>query len=168
MNIEEDLFDAVLDGDINYAKKLIDQGGDISEVTILEKWTYFHHIFMDIKEKAPIQSIQFLLDQGLDVNAIDSYGNTPLIYAVRQRNVDGISLLLENGADKLLEHENNRGVSALRMCFDRKPCVYNVCKILLEAGANPDKDIEDGKTVRQMLDVLADIEPSIYELFKQY
>ncbi len=168
MNYEEELFEAILDGDIATAKHLIEKGANIYEVTPLEHWTYFHHIFKPISEKASTESVRFLLELGLDVNAIDYGGYTPLLYAVRQRNVEGVRLLLENGADKLIEHENERGVSALRMGFDRMPLNYDVFKVLLEFNADPDAQNKNGKTVRELLYILAGVDPEIYELFEQY
>ncbi|CEO37625.1 ankyrin repeat domain-containing protein [Photobacterium kishitanii] len=168
MNYEEELFDAVLDGDIKFAKDLINKGADINEVTPSEHWTYFHHIFKSIGEHAPLESIKFLLEKGLDVNAIDSYGNTPLLYAVRQRNVEGMRLLLENGADKLIEHENLEGISALRMGFDSMPLNYEVFDLLLQFGADPDVKKDGWKTARQMLTVIAGIPKSIQDLFAKY
>ena len=169
MKYEEEIFNALLDGDIEEAMKWISEGADIHESTPSDNWTYFHLIFISPSELPPLKSIHFLLEQGLDVNAIDdSYGNTPLLYAVRQRNIDGIRLLLENGADKLIEHENHDGVSALRMGLDSMPLNYDVFEILLKYGANPDAIIEDGKTVRQMLSIIAGVPSNIEALFAKY
>ncbi len=167
---EYKLYEALRQGQIETTKLLIEQGCDIHKVTENEKWTYLHKMMMPLPldTVTPTESIQFLIDQGLDVNAIDSGGYTPLLFAVRQRNVEGIRLLLENGADKLIEHENERGVSALRMGFDRVPLDYDVFKVLLELGADPDAKNKNGKTVRELLGILANIDPKIHELFEQY
>lgn len=162
------IYDAILDGEVEVLKYELANGADFHHVTANDKWTYLHKAFKSFNEKSPVQSIQFLIEQGLDVNAIDSYGNTPLIYAVRQRNVEGIRLLLENGADKLIEHENNDGVSALRMTLIGKPYLYDVIEVLLEFGANPDAKNPKDKTVRGRLAVIADVDPEIHALFKKY
>ncbi|MGF1909214.1 ankyrin repeat domain-containing protein [Vibrio kasasachensis] len=165
-------YEALRDGEIDEVVAFQKQGIDVLKVTGNDKWTYLHQMFMstspDPEDRTPIATIQFLIDQGLDVNAIDSYGNTPLIYAVRQRNVEGIRLLLENGADKLIEHENNDGVSALRMGFDQKPYVYDVFKALLDFGGNPNTQNKNGKTLKDLLDIIADVDPEIHALFKKY
>lgn len=161
-----DLYEAIADGDLDKAEQIISNGENIYFITANDKWTYLHQIADT--DDTPIESIQFLLDKGLDVNAIDSYGNTPLLYAVRQRNVKGIRLLLENGADKLIDHENFEGVSALRMGLNSMPLNYDVFDILLKYGANPDTKKEDGKTVRQMLLILAGIPNNIHILFTNY
>jgi uncharacterized protein len=161
-----ELYEAIVEGEIETAKQLIADGEDIHHVTANDKWSYLHQAADT--EYTPPESFQYLIDQGLDVNAIDSYGNTPLIYAVRQRNVDGIRLLLDNGASKLLEHENNDAVDALRMGFDRMPLDYGVFETLLKSGAQPDKKNRNGTTARELLHVLGGVDPSIYELFSEY
>ncbi len=164
------LYRALKKGDIDSVKSYVLQGGDITFIDPIDKWSYLHQVFVSPSDKriVPTQSIQFLLDQGLDVNAIDSYGNTPLIYAVRQRNVDGMRLLLENGADKLLEHENKDSVDALRMGFDRMPLDYDVFEVLFKFGASPDRKNSSGTTARELLNILGGVDSSIYDLFAQY
>ncbi|PSX15188.1 ankyrin repeat domain-containing protein [Photobacterium kishitanii] len=161
-----DLYEAIADGDLDKADQIISSGENIYFVTENDKWTYLHQIADT--DDVPVDSIRFLLEKGLDVNAIDSYGNTPLLYAVRQRNVEGIRLLLENGADKLIEHENLEGVSALRMGFDSMPLNYEVFDLLLQFGADPDVKKDGWKTARQMLTVIAGIPKSIQDLFAKY
>ncbi|CAM3968237.1 ankyrin repeat domain-containing protein [Vibrio aerogenes] len=168
MSYEYELFDAVLDGDMEEIKLLVDKGADIHEVTESERWTYLHHVFMSLNEQGPPESVQYLIDQGLDVNAIDSYGNTPLIYAVRQKNVAGMRLLLANGADRLIGHWNTEGVDALKMALKGKPMVYDMVKLLLDFGADPDAKKEGVRSVREVLQIIVGVEPEVRELIEQY
>ncbi|SIO95816.1 ankyrin repeat domain-containing protein [Vibrio spartinae] len=161
-----ELYEAIVDGEIETAKQLVANGEDIHHVTANDKWSYLHQV-ADTKQTPP-ESFQYLIDQGLDVNAIDSYGYTPLIYAVRQRNVEGMWLLLENGADKLIEHRSERGVNALKMSLHEKPFVYDVIKLLLDFGADPDAKTEKGKSVRELVNLLDDMDPKIIELVSHY
>ena len=162
------LYCALSDGQISVVKKYMDQGCDIHRITKTDRWTYLHNIFLSPSKSdiSPVESIEFLIEQGLDVNAIDSYGYTPLMYAVRQQNTEGIQLLLQNGADELLEHHNNDGVRALRMALTTKN--YEINKLLLEHGADPDLKPQKGKTIREGLKVIAGIPPQIHELFSKY
>ncbi|SHO56765.1 ankyrin repeat domain-containing protein [Vibrio quintilis] len=168
MSYEYELFDAVLDGDMSEVRILVDKGADIHEVTESEQWTYLHHVFMSLTEQTPSESIQYLIDQGLDVNAIDSYGNTPLIYAVRQRNTEGMRLLLESGADRMIGHWNGDGMNALKMALKGKPYLYDVVKLLLDFGADPDAKREGGRSVREGVAIIAGVDPKIKELIEQY
>ncbi|KKC98559.1 ankyrin repeat domain-containing protein [Photobacterium halotolerans] len=160
-----ELYEAIVDGEIETAKDLIRKGEDIHHVTANDKWTYLHKA-ADTDDTPP-ESIQFLIDQGLDVNAIDNYGYTPLIYAVRQRNVPAMRLLLENGAKETLEHRGKDSLSALRMAIKFMPLDYNVIKVLLEYGADPDAAAPNGNSVRQSLEITAGIDPAIKALFAQ-
>lgn len=166
-NVDNQPYSAIVRGDIETVKESIANGTDIHRVTANDKWTYLHYAFKSVTRKTPPVSIQYLIDQGLDVNAIDSYGYTPLIYAVRQRNVEGMRLLLENGADQMIEHQDADGISALRMAFDRMPIPYEVVKVLLEYGANPDEK-DDGCSVRELIHKIAGVDPKIIELVSHY
>ena len=55
--------------------------------------------FSIINTKAIQDSIELILQDGLDVDARDNFGNSPLHYAVRSSNHPAISSLLMNGAD---------------------------------------------------------------------
>ncbi|MEI8633447.1 ankyrin repeat domain-containing protein [Vibrio sp. PP-XX7] len=164
-------FCALKDGQMDQVETLIKEGGDIHRVTESERWTYLHKMFtspsISPEERTPPESIQFLIDQGLDVNAVDSYGNTPLLYAVRQRNVDGMRLLLANGADRMIEHQNLDGISALRMVFDRMPIEYDVTQTLLEYGANPNEN-DHGCSVQELVHSIVGVDAKVIELIDQY
>lgn len=161
-----ELYEAIVDGELDDAEVLIASGEDIHFITSNDKWTYLHQAADT--EDTPPKSIQFLIDKGLDVNAVDNYGYTPLMYAVRQRNVEVIRVLLKNGAEKLIEHQDNDGISALRLSFLNKPYSYDVVELMLEFGASPDSKNPNGKTVRDLLKVIADVDPEIHALIDKY
>ncbi|MDD1791544.1 ankyrin repeat domain-containing protein [Enterovibrio sp. ZSDZ42] len=87
-----------------------------------------------------------------------------MIYAVRQRNIPAIKLLLDNGAKSLINHQSVRGTSALSMVFDSKPYSTEIVATLLEAGADPDINPEGGNSFRNSVSILADMPPEIPEL----
>ena len=62
-----------------------------------------------------------VLESGADIEATDKNGDTPLIYAARNRNVsigkEMAELLFDFGNPKL-EHVNNDGKSALEIATD--------------------------------------------------
>jgi ankyrin repeat protein len=62
-------------------------------------------------EQGRISQVEFLLRCGSDVNAADTFGNTGMHYAVGNKNLDMVRLLVENNFD--LKLENRQGITAL-------------------------------------------------------
>ncbi len=162
------LFQSLKRGKIDDAKKWLNNGCNISDVTENDKWSYLHKSLQSTNSKVPNDTVQFLIEEGLDVNAVDSYGYTPLIFAVRQQNLPAIKLLLENGAEKRINHCPEDGSTPLKMVFKKKPYSPEIVKTLLEAGADPDAKGEGGCSFRYLVSILADMPPEIPELLKLY
>ena len=57
-----------------------------------------------------IKLVDSLINYGVDVNSMDSYGMTLLMRAVNLNNIDMVTMLLKYGADKTII--NNRGYIA--------------------------------------------------------
>jgi hypothetical protein len=82
-----------------------------------------------VKGRAPM--VYTLISAGMDVNARDSQGNTPLILAASQGHSDAVKLLLDNGAD--VNAKGAGGRSALSWALDGR---YSQTAMLLRhAGA---------------------------------
>ena len=97
-----------------------------------------------------LRKLQHVIDAGVDVNAIDDRGLTPLIHAVNNGSYDQAIILIESGADWLIakpdnpdflapivtlltrwefqQHLQNRGVQT--------PSYQRLIEILKERGAN--------------------------------
>ena len=73
-----------------------------------------------------VAKVKALLDQGVDVNAANSYGGTALTFAARRGNAEMVKLLLERGADP------NRGVSGSD--FDVRGRILSIYEASDEAG----------------------------------
>ena len=84
--------------------------------------------------RAP-EIVKLLLDHGDDVNGVDEYGLTPLLWACsRQASTSVIKALLERGADAKVK--DKEGQSALAMASERgRP---EVIRLLLDRGAEVD------------------------------
>src|SRR6516162_9141531 len=78
---------------------------------------------------ADAQLIRKLLDNGAEVNAPDSEGNTPLILASLYASPECVELLIANGAD--VNAVNVAGVTALL----RSATSYEKTRLLLDASA---------------------------------
>ena len=77
--------------------------------------------------------IEHLISRGLDVNAQDCYGMTPLHYAMRSKNVDAAIALLNAGANPNMPNQDN--LIPLRMCI-RCPDRLDLLELMLKNGGN--------------------------------
>lgn len=93
----DSLLYAVLTGDLNRTKELIDKGVDINYQNRSLKNSVLHACLSNETEN--IQILEFLLEKGANVNVQNFNGSTPLIFAVVNNHVASIKLLLEKGAD---------------------------------------------------------------------
>ena len=76
---------------------LIDSGGDINSYQSYLKETPLHRICARMKPK--IEVIQLLLDRGVNVNAENIAGKTPVFYCNFSYSVELLNLLAKYGAD---------------------------------------------------------------------
>jgi hypothetical protein len=76
-----------------------------------------------------IDCLEYLLDQNMNINAMDSLGDTPLMTAVRNGKKDVMHFLLDNDAD--ISRKNNRNETVLDIAIKRHPKLLE--PILLKA-----------------------------------
>ena len=86
--------------------------------------------------------VQFLLDQGAEINKGDKSGNTPLCHAADYKCKDVVQLLLNRGADP--NKADLMGQTPL--CLAAQSTHKEVVKLLLNAGADPNKTDCYGRT----------------------
>ena len=116
--------------------------------------------------------IKTLLDNGADVNAHDSLGNTVLMYACRfNADKDIVKMLIRYGANVNARDNNWKSVLMYASQNDN----LEILKILVQSGANVNAKMEDGTTaliiaaqnnpnieiVKFLLDSGADIEARV-------
>jgi hypothetical protein len=86
----------------------------------------------DVIYKNNVAAVKALIDQGADVNAIDTYGHTPLIAAAGNKSMEITKYLVEHGAD--INQANDGGDTALH--YAAGDCDFIKAKYLLENGAD--------------------------------
>lgn len=91
-SIDKELLAAVLAGDINLIRSLIEQGADVNVAdkrgrTSLD-WS---------AHKGRLDICELLLDNGADVNAMDDYDITPMHQAASYSRTETCKLLKEHG-----------------------------------------------------------------------
>ena len=154
------LYEALVECRLDEVKELLSANLDldIHRISESEKWSYLHKVSKT--NDTPPETIEFLIAEGLDVNAIDNYQRTPLFWAVCCKNVDVVRVLLENGADKLIDHKDRAGKTLL--CYVHES--YEMIKLLLDAGANPDNplaEVEGARSFREYVIDAQDYHPPI-------
>jgi ankyrin repeat protein len=95
--------------------------------------------------------LELLISQGLDINAADSDGSTPLHYAAQRCNVDAIKCLVKNGADI---HARTKGGHTPLLSFVAKVCRRGpqgsksapTFRALFECGAQIEAKDDHGET----------------------
>ena len=97
------LYSAILSGNLNIVKHLLDNGADLNIKNSVNQNTL--HILCRGPQTQHNDIAHLLLDYSVDVNAVDDYNNTPLVYAISRKNKELQKLLIEYGAtEKGLEH----------------------------------------------------------------
>lgn len=157
---------AIEDGYFDIIKLLVDAGAeiDISSLSAVEDLDLFKYLFqsfnLDVNGKgksgAPIlvsqaydgseEIVNFLLDNGANINSVDKDGFTPLHEACLSNNLDMVKLLLNRGANPNVKSKS--GSTPIFKCWfssgDKNIPIY---KELLKYGVDVNSKNNDGETL---------------------
>lgn len=87
--------------------------------------------------------VEYLLEQGADVNGYGEFDRTPLIYAIKEKpNLEMVKFLVEHGADVNKED----GLSTTPLINAAYWKSLDIVKYLVENGADVNKNKENGTT----------------------
>jgi ankyrin repeat protein len=81
---------------LDIIRYLIKHGGDANYKSKYRDITILH---LAIDASQPPVIIQELINAGANINEINSYGITPLMFAMKESNIPAVELLVNNGAD---------------------------------------------------------------------
>lgn len=138
-SLDDQLFEAIDDGDINLLLTLLEQGANIHAVDsdglpLLHRVIELPYSLTDFESIS--KTIPVLLDYGLDVNVRDREGNTALHYGIMMNiRHELIVFLIDNHADVTLV--NNEGKNALHHATAYFNMI-DIIRLLCEKGAGPD------------------------------
>ena len=138
----ENLFDAITDTNERFKNLFNLRSGDINALD-----REGNSLLYVAAEKNQVDKINFLLDNGANVNIKNERGITPLNIACDKKALDAVQLLIDRGAD--VNTRTNRGNTPLSCMASGKGCtlvnavafnqVYDftdVAEILLDNGAD--------------------------------
>ena len=112
---------------------LITYGGDVNLSTEQIKLTSLHSVTC----LGNIEHAQLLLHYGAEINAVNSYGNTPLMTATLIGLPEMVQFLLEQGADHRLVNKLGRtalDIARSSMDWGIEENVLKIINLLEEAG----------------------------------
>lgn len=67
-------------------------------------------------ERGATDAVEYLFDQGVDINIRSSYGNTPLMLACKENKVETVALILDLGGN--ISFENKTGYNAFHFAAE--------------------------------------------------
>jgi ankyrin repeat protein len=140
------MYEAICGGDCEAIDRLIANGIDINTRTEGDEWNFLHRALVSLTSPPNAKVIQHFVTLGVDVNARDRNGWTPLHFAVRANSAEVVKLLVNAGAH--LDVANDRGVTPLHLSLITFPSDLETVKVLLRAGADPDADFGGGTARR--------------------
>lgn len=126
------LNEALMNGDEVLVHKLFELG---CKPTIdIQGASLMHHAAqrIDMFFKGNIEILDFLHQKGLDVNAVDKYGQTPLHWASEAASYNVVKKLLDLGADPRIKDDNKK--TAFDLSVDNP---YKTVRMLLKDAKEP-------------------------------
>lgn len=159
-NDETPLIGAVVGGNLEIVKFLHQSGGNInaedkSKISIL-----YHAVSYSGNEgKDRVTIVQYLIDNGADVNTKQQHNYTALMRAAAIEQLEVLKILLGKGA-KVNERANNKTsalLEAVKSGYDyetdkQNPNALEAIRLLLEAGANV--NLADEKGIKPLIKAL--------------
>ena len=163
------ILDAMDPGDLTLLEVLFqNRERNIMEVTPVECWNWLHKALLGFESNKPSSDvINYLINKGIDINAQDIYGMTPLHYALRSKNAEAAIALLKAGANPNLPNQD--GLIPLSM-IGYIPERLDVLELMLQKGANVHYLVNEDETILESYKPTEN-EPQlkpIYELMKKY
>jgi ankyrin repeat protein len=102
-------------------------------------------LFIAIIAKTDNSIVKMLLESGAKVNINYNDGNTPLIVAIENENIEVVKMLLDKGANVNQKDINEQyGYTPLTVAIQKK--YFKVVELLLDKGADVNQTNDDGFT----------------------
>jgi ankyrin repeat protein len=141
MSTVDPLFKAVFDADCQEIDRLLSEGRN---ATLPDgQGNLLHAALISLTDPPNPTVVDHLIKRGVNVNARDRYGRSPLHYAVRRKSKAAdpslsaacASLLINAGAD--VNSKDNEGITPIHRSVFECPWNLEIIELLLAAGAKP-------------------------------
>ncbi|WP_328814666.1 ankyrin repeat domain-containing protein [Pelistega ratti] len=103
----------------------------MNKITDFDKWNYLHRVLCYFTPSLDL--IKFYIDNGVNINAQDVYGMTPLHYALRGKNVEAAIVLLKAGANPNLPNRDNLIPLRMAIAFPER---LDMLELMLKNGGD--------------------------------
>ena len=140
---------ACREGNLEIINLLIKEGANVNSKNHYSTiYPLFDVINSMNNQKEYFLIIQLLIENGADINKVDSFGNTLLYHAIEKENIELIELLIQLDCDinQVSRHDKD---SALHYAYFQKN--REVISILINNGANQEQLNIYNKTPRDYL-----------------
>lgn len=112
---------------LKIAQLLLEYGAQVNSHAGFYNTTPLH----GVAEKGPLELVKLLVSKGAKVNAVDKEFSMPLAKAVQADNLEIAKFLLEQGADKTINHSDTEFQTAIFKASSAK-----MAQLLIANGAN--------------------------------
>jgi ankyrin repeat protein len=138
--LNDQMFEAVRQGDAARVTALLDQGADVNA-----RFRYGMTALFKAAERGNAAVVKVLLDRGVDANVKDTfYGATAMTWALDNKNVDVVRLLLEktpSAVDDVLTTGAQEGnLDLVKIALDRGGAKPESLTVALVAASKDDKN----------------------------
>jgi ankyrin repeat protein len=162
VKILSDLINAVYRKDINKIEALVNQGLDVNGTDDDGRTPLMHAV---LAESPDPEIIRLLISLGANVDSSDNGQQwTALHFAARDQKFEIIQILLKNGAR--IDPSDIFGNSPLWRCVMNNSPDVRIVKLLLENGADPQKQNKNGKSPWDITQMLGNDE--IIDVMQEY
>jgi ankyrin repeat protein len=134
----DEFYQAAHDGKLDLVKNAISSGIEVNAPDEQKRTALMLASFNGHEE-----TVSYLIEQGADVNALDSNGRTALMFASSGPFPKTVEVLIKNGSDVNAIDTEEKWTALM---FAAGEGQTEVCKALLEGGADPTLKDDDGDT----------------------
>mmetsp|Transcript_25294 Transcript_25294/g.28129 ORF Transcript_25294/g.28129 Transcript_25294/m.28129 type:complete len:157 (+) Transcript_25294:21-491(+) len=142
-----DLRNAAINGELEKVQQLVADGADVnSKYRTGAAVSSLLHV---AASRGRREVIEFLIDKGANIEAVDSDGQTPIVFAVKHRHNLLIKLFIEKGADIDVVDNKENNLLHIAASVDH-PSMVPVIALLREKGVDAEAENEDENLPKDM------------------